>query len=81
MFLLEKCAAFLQYQASVSNYKGRNLVASSGPFHTESCFFKTTLDLYSHDSETMQEEAATKLDSALRSAIKANSALKDPQLG
>jgi integrase len=32
---------------------------------------KTTLDLYSHVTDTMQNEAATELDSAFRSAIKA----------
>ena len=31
----------------------------------------TTLDLYSHVTETMQEDAAAKLDTALRSAIRA----------
>jgi integrase len=31
----------------------------------------TTLDLYSHVTATMQEDAATKLDTAFRSAISA----------
>ena len=31
----------------------------------------TTLDLYSHVSQTMQEDAAVKLDTAFRSAINA----------
>jgi hypothetical protein len=30
----------------------------------------TTLDLYSHATDTMQDEAAARLDSAFRSAIK-----------
>ena len=41
---------------------------------------KTTLDLYSHVTDSMQSEAASKLDSAFRSAIK-TSALNKPQLG
>jgi integrase len=36
----------------------------------------TTLDLYSHVSETMQGEAAAKLDTAFRSAINAVTAIK-----
>jgi integrase len=36
----------------------------------------TTLDLYSHVSETMQEEAAAKLDSVFRSAINAAACIK-----
>jgi integrase len=36
----------------------------------------TTLDLYSHVTATMQEDAAAKLDSAFRSAI-----LKRPDAG
>jgi integrase len=41
---------------------------------------KTTLDLYSHVTDTMQGEAASKLDSAFRSAIRAK-AKHNPQLG
>lgn len=41
---------------------------------------KTTLDLYSHLTDTMQSDAVSKLDSAFRSAIKAKP-LKGPQLG
>ncbi|MDR3574275.1 MAG: tyrosine-type recombinase/integrase [Anaerolineaceae bacterium] len=40
----------------------------------------TTLDLYSHVTDTMQGEAASKLDTAFRSAIKAK-LTKTPQLG
>jgi hypothetical protein len=40
----------------------------------------TTLDLYSHVTDTMQDDAAAKLDTALRSAIKPISP-KPPQLG
>jgi len=36
----------------------------------------TTLDLYSHVSETMQEDAAVKLDTAFRSAINAAARIK-----
>ena len=36
----------------------------------------TTLDLYSHVSETMQEDAAAKLDAAFRSAINAAARIK-----
>jgi integrase len=36
----------------------------------------TTLDLYSHVSETMQEDAAAKLDTAFRSAINAAARIK-----
>ena len=39
---------------------------------------KTTLDLYSHVTDTMQGEAASTLDSAFRSAIK-TTAKHDPQ--
>ena len=41
---------------------------------------KTTLDLYSHVSDTMQSEAASKLDLAFRSAINAK-LNKGPKLG
>jgi integrase len=41
---------------------------------------KTTLDLYSHVTDTMQDEAATKLDSAFKSVIKAKPNLT-PKLG
>jgi integrase len=40
----------------------------------------TTLDLYSHVTETMQDDAAAKLDSAFRSAIKARTN-QGPKLG
>lgn len=40
----------------------------------------TTLDLYSHATETMQDDAATKLDSAFRTAVKAI-AKSGPKLG
>ena len=40
----------------------------------------TTLDLYSHATDTMQDEAAEKLDSALRAAIKPRPERR-PQLG
>jgi integrase len=40
----------------------------------------TTLDLYSHVTDTMQKDAAEKLATAFRSAIKAR-AQKGPQLG
>jgi integrase len=40
----------------------------------------TTLDLYSHVTDTMQDEAAEKLDMALRSAIKART-YQGPKLG
>ncbi len=40
----------------------------------------TTLDLYSHATDTMQDEAASKLDNAFRSAIKARSD-QAPRLG
>jgi integrase len=40
----------------------------------------TTLDLYSHATTTMQDDAASKLDTALRSVIKARPLLK-PTLG
>ena len=36
----------------------------------------TTMDLYSHVSETMQEDAAAKLDTAFRSAINAAARIK-----
>jgi len=36
----------------------------------------TTLDIYSHVSETMQEDAAVKLDTAFRSAINAAARIK-----
>jgi integrase len=39
----------------------------------------TTLDLYSHATDTMQDEAAVKLDTAFRAAIKHTSS--KPQLG
>lgn len=39
----------------------------------------TTLDLYSHVTDTMQDEAASKLDTAFRSAIKAKP--EGPKLG
>lgn len=39
----------------------------------------TTLDLYSHVTDTMQDEAATKLDAAYRAVIKFKS--NGPQLG
>lgn len=41
----------------------------------------TTLDLYSHAVETMQDDAAAKLDSALRSAIKSKLSGTKLQLG
>jgi integrase len=40
----------------------------------------TTLDLYSHVTDTMQNDAAEKLDSAFRSVIKARPK-NEPQLG
>lgn len=40
----------------------------------------TTLDLYSHVTDTMQDDAAAKLDTAFRSAIKARTA-QGPKLG
>jgi len=40
----------------------------------------TTLDLYSHVTDTMQNDAAERLDAAFRSAIKGNTR-KGPQLG
>ncbi len=40
----------------------------------------TTLDLYSHVSTTMQDDAATKIDEALRSAMRPKPP-KSPQLG
>ncbi|MGB9151888.1 MAG: tyrosine-type recombinase/integrase [Alphaproteobacteria bacterium] len=39
----------------------------------------TTMDLYSHVTDTMQDDAAAKLDTAFRSAIKARSSQK-PEL-
>ncbi len=42
---------------------------------------KTTLDLYSHVTDTMQGEAASKLDSVFRSAMKAKSNPSGPKLG
>jgi integrase len=40
----------------------------------------TTLDLYSHVTDTMQDDAASKLDTALRAALKP-ATIKPPQLG
>ena len=41
----------------------------------------TTLDLYSHVTETMQEDAAAKLDTVFRSAINAAARIKMTDLG
>jgi len=41
----------------------------------------TTLDLYSHVTNTMQTEAVSKLDSAFRSAIKPPTKNSSPKLG
>jgi len=41
----------------------------------------TTLDLYSHAADTMQDEAASKMDRAFRSAMKKGPNRSQPRLG